>query len=314
MIEVSLATLPDDYAEISRVTRLEWEGFSGPDELAYEDAALTRGFYLARFVARRNGVVVGVGDVGHDEMAHREGKLKFDLRVPPDLQGTGVGKALYEAICAHIRPTHPRELHTDVWAANPRPIRFMLDRGFVETHRRTNWALDVAALDATRLAGLEGRAAELSIEIKSLSQLAHDSDRYQKLHALDVALWQDVPLGEPVPPSAFEDFVRQNLEHPNFLPEACFVAVSVKDGAFVGYTSHRNEGDLNVEMTGVLPVYRGRGLATLLKLHGIRYAQAHGYANVSTVNDSVNEAMLALNRKLGFKVEGEMLRFVRTLS
>jgi hypothetical protein len=54
--------------------------------------------------------VVGVGEVGHDEMAHREGKLKFDLRVPPDLQSTGIGKALYDAICAHIAPMQPHEL------------------------------------------------------------------------------------------------------------------------------------------------------------------------------------------------------------
>ena len=157
-----------------------------------------------------------------------------------------------------------------MWAANPRPIRFMLDRGFVETHRRTNWVLDVATFDAVRLADLDARTSELGVEIKPLAQLLHDSQRHQKLYALDAALWQDVPLGEPVPPRVFEDFVRQDLGHPNFLPEACFIAVSVESNAFVGYTSHRNEGDLNVEMTGMLPVYRGRGLATLLKLHGIR--------------------------------------------
>jgi GNAT superfamily N-acetyltransferase len=309
MIEVSLANLPDDYAEISRVTRLEWEGFSGPEELAYEDAALPNGFYLARFVARRDGTVVGVGEVGHDEMAHREGKLKLDLRVPPDLQGTGIGKALYDAICAHIAHMRPHELHTDVWAANLRPVRFMQDRGFVETHRRTNWALDVTRFDAAHFASLDARATELGIEIKSLTQLSHDSQRHQKLHALDAALWQDVPLGEPVPPRTLEDFVQQELQHPQFLPEACFIAV--KDDVFVGYISHRNEGDLNVEMTGVLPALRGRGLATLLKLHGIRYAQVHGYARMSAVNDSENEAMLHLNAKLGFTVEGQMIRFVK---
>ena len=247
-----------------------------------------------------------------DQFVDSCGSSEFDLRVDPAQQGTGVGKALYQTICEHIAPMRPHELHTEVWWTQLRPIRFMLDRGFVETWRRTNWLLAVAEFDAAHLAGLEERTAELGIEIKSLAQMSHDLQRHQKLHALDEALWQDVPLGEPVPSRSLEDFVRRDLEHLGFLPDACFIAM--KDGAFVGYTSHRNEvGALNVEMTGVLPAFRGRGLATLLKLHGIRYAQAHGYASMTTVNDSVNEAMMALNRKLGFKVEGEMLRFVRTL-
>lgn len=63
----------------------------------------------------------------------------------------------------------------------------------------------------------------------------------------------------------------------------------------------------------MLPVCWGKGVATLLKLHTIRYAQAHGNRDIWTVNDSVNTAMLALNTKLGFQHVGATLRFLKKL-
>ena len=55
--------------------------------------------------------------------------------------------------------------------------------------------------------------------------------------------------------------------------------------------------------TGVLPEYRGRGLATVLKLHAIRLARKLGARYIRTSNDSQNAPMLAVNRKLGYKPE-----------
>ncbi len=83
---------------------------------------------------------------------------------------------------------------------------------------------------------------------------------------------------------------------------------------FIGYSnlSMSDEG-FNTEMTGVLPAYRGRGAATLLKLAGIRYVQAHGKPRLDTQNDAVNMAMMALNQKLGFIQTGVTLRFVKQM-
>jgi GNAT superfamily N-acetyltransferase len=69
----------------------------------------------------------------------------------------------------------------------------------------------------------------------------------------------------------------------------------------------------STDMTGVLPSYRGQGLATLLKLYSIRYAQEHGNRPIYTQNDSINLAMLGLNMKLGFVVSGADIRFVKML-
>jgi RimJ/RimL family protein N-acetyltransferase len=69
----------------------------------------------------------------------------------------------------------------------------------------------------------------------------------------------------------------------------------------------------NTDMTGVLRPYRGKGVATLLKLRGIRYAQERGKPKLWAVNDSVNTAMLSLNKKLGFVREGANIRYRKVI-
>jgi len=53
--------------------------------------------------------------------------------------------------------------------------------------------------------------------------------------------------------------------------------------------------------TGVDREYRGRGLATLLKLATIEFVQRNGIAAMRTTNDTVNYPMVAVNEKLGYR-------------
>ncbi|MFO7547023.1 MAG: GNAT family N-acetyltransferase, partial [Trueperaceae bacterium] len=63
-----------------------------------------------------------------------------------------------------------------------------------------------------------------------------------------------------------------------------------------------------------LPAYRGRGIATLLKVKGIAYARDHGYDEIRVVNDEQNDAMRAINHKLGFVPRPARLRFEKSLA
>ena len=96
------------------------------------------------------------------------------------------------------------------------------------------------------------------------------------------------------------------------MPDACFIAV--KRGEFVGYSNLITaQAGFDTDMTGVLRPYRGKGVATVLKLRGIRYAQEHGNRRLYVVNDSVNAAMLGLNAKLGFVRDGVNVRYRKVI-
>jgi mycothiol synthase len=314
------ANLPDDYPGIARVLTSESpEWPTKAEDLAHEDAARNPQLYWAVFVAeetrqdeKRLVGMVSVASVGHDQLAHHEGKFKLNIRVQPDMQGLGVGSNLYQTVLKHLEPLAPCELYTEVWAAHPRVVRFVTDREFVEVWRRIDLHLDVSHFDFTPYAGLEGRIHGLGLEVKTYAELESEPERLAKLYTLDKALWRDIPYGEEVTNRLLEQFELEEIQATKFIPEACFIALH--RSAFVGYSNLTQTGIyFDTDMTGVLPVFRGKGVATLLKLHTIHYAQAHGNRDIWTVTDPVNTAMLALNTKLGFQRVGATIRFLKKL-
>jgi GNAT superfamily N-acetyltransferase len=53
-------------------------------------------------------------------------------------------------------------------------------------------------------------------------------------------------------------------------------------------------------MTAVLRAFRGRGIASALKLATIAWAIEHGLAVLETGNDEANAPMRAVNARLGY--------------
>jgi len=92
--------------------------------------------------------------------------------------------------------------------------------------------------------------------------------------------------------------------------------VAVSGGIYIGYSelfAGRQVDTLRQEATAVRRAYRRRRVALALKLRGLAYAQAHGYARVDTGMASNNAAMVALNTRLGFVPERAYLTFRKDL-
>jgi mycothiol synthase len=316
-LSIRPANVPQDYAAIAAVLADESPGWAATAaQLAYDDASRDPRYPHAAFVAEATEqappLMVGVAFTDLDKLALGQGRFELNIRVRLDWQGRGVGKALYQAAMDDLAARAARTITAMVWQAHPRSARFLIERGFVESWQRLDSSLDAANFDWTPYAGLEQQVRALGIKVTTYAELAGDPDRLRKLYELDSALWQDVPYGQPVVRRTLEQFVAAEVNHPEYLPDACFIAV--KAGEFIGY-SNLLEGDdgYSVDMTGVLRAFRGKGVATLLKLRGIRYAQEHGKPKLWTVNDSVNAAMLGLNAKLGFVREGANVRYSKVL-
>ena len=318
-IHVREAVEPDDFAAIAMIRTLESDGYpTSVDDLAHAAARRPREDRYYRYhawMAERIGThePVGTAWLGEEELAPRSDLLFFDIRVPPDLQGQGIGKALYDVILAEARRHGVRYLQTKVWSALERAKRFVAERGFAETWRRIDSELDVAAFDFAPYVQLEPQLAANGLRIHTFADIEHEADCLARLHELDTRLWADIPYGDTVNRPGIEQYRQELVDNPDFLPEGCFVAVD-QAGEYVGYSYlTRGETSYNTEMTGVLPAYRGRGVALALKLRGIAYACACGVATLETQNDAVNDAMLGLNRKLGFRQIGATIRYRREL-
>lgn len=313
-------------AEIATLVEPQWP--LTPEMLEHWDKNHDPKYYRAEFVAvmplsrqaELEGQIVGMASIGHDRWAHEEGKFVFGIQVHPDYRLRGIGQALYDHLMEHIAPMNPALLQTGTLESRPQAIRFLEDRGFVETWRRYESWLETRDFDFSPYAHIEEQVRAAGLEIKSLAELEDDPQRYRKLWELDWLLFQDVPMGVKFVKRELEQWIKDEMEDPHFKPEACFIALDPRrddplTGSYVGYSqlTRNPAGFWGINMTGVLREYRGQGLAKALKLRGMRYVQEHAGEQIRTTNDPPNMAMLGINITLGFRRQPSWLRYQKAL-
>lgn len=59
--------------------------------------------------------------------------------------------------------------------------------------------------------------------------------------------------------------------------------------------------------------YRGRGIATALKVRTVEYARGRGYRQIRTENEIHNAPMIAINDRFGFQRQPVWITFWKDL-
>jgi GNAT superfamily N-acetyltransferase len=94
------------------------------------------------------------------------------------------------------------------------------------------------------------------------------------------------------------------------------ISVVAYDGdTIAGFTmtGKREPRDAYTWMTGVGRNYRGRGLATAIKVEALARAKANGLRAMLTTNDEPNKAMREVNAKLGYQTLPAYVQLEKTL-
>ena len=162
----------------------------------------------------------------------------------------------------------------------------------------------VADFSSTKFQQYIQRTVSSGVTITTLAEEAsRDPESYRKFYELWMEIARDQPLPDTFTPVSYENFMKEMINGPNILPNACLIA-RVND-RYVGLSSSgktENEpSNLYQWLTGTLREYRGRGIAMTLKLGVIEFAKRNGYEIIKTWNDSTNVGMLAINQKLGYR-------------
>ena len=101
------------------------------------------------------------------------------------------------------------------------------------------------------------------------------------------------------------------VESDHYLAEGQLVAAHGDEWVGTAALLDSPESDLMYHgITGVLPAYRGKRLATALKSLAVRLARPRGVKLLRTNNDAENAPMQAVNRKLGFQPKPGYYRLV----
>lgn len=310
--------MPADLPAVAALlTRAHPESPVTPEELEMLDARRLPGEPHVRTLAEQEGCPVGLAETGVPRMDSHDGWLDVTVRTLPELAGGQVAEVLFAHAEGHALAHGAHTLVTRVredWWEKP----FYEARGYAEHDRMWISTLDLRTLDFARFAGLEERVREAGVRIAPLSDLVRNFDEaaQRRLYALVAALLRDVPTTTPIEVWPFETW--QLRVAGRIHPEGLFLAVA-PDGEWVGLSElylpiPARPGTLHNGLTGVLPAWRGRGIALALKVAAARAGLARGFTHSRTSNHSINHPMLAVNERLGFVREAALVTLRRTVS
>ena len=215
----------------------------------------------------------------------------------PQARNRGIGSALFIAASAAARAAGKTGFQTEISEEHADGLRFLANRGFVETDRSKMVRLDLAGLAAPEVRAPTG---------VRLVTLAERPDLLPGVHATAVETFPDIPwTDQPISALDFEAFVARDVDRTGIPKDAFFVAVDEVTGAVAGYASLiYAAGSTTVayhDMTAVRRADRGRGIATALKRATIAWAIEHGLEALDTGNDEGNAPMRAVNLALGYR-------------
>jgi len=294
-----------DYLAFSRIWRVCEAELVDAAVLRSRDSRWDRARYeKVRIVAvDEEDVPLGYGELRHEPSRFEPRRYFVRLGVDPAKRRRGIGAALWDAVAAELdeRSAH----YADLWTREHTACAsFVTDRGFHEVAQVHALVSAVAAAPLPTPATRE-RLAASGVHIATLRDLAvTDSDAFAKAHALHTESRFDQPGIGRVSAVTFADWKAHNVDDPRALPDAYFIAAA--DGGYVGQTTARRsateEDVLEIDVTGVRPSHRRRGIARALKLELHAYARAHGFHEIHTSTARENVAMVELNTRLGYVI------------
>jgi len=159
--------------------------------------------------------------------------------------------------------------------------------------------LDVASFESDGLQTDVERVTTSGIVLTSLEDLGNTTDNRYRMYKLNAECSADIPgRGEF---HSWDEYQRARLEAVSFDPSGVILAIDGDQWIGMSALSHREAVEYGfAEMTGTVRSHRKRGIAIAMKVSGIAYAKELNLSTIRTVHHPGNDAMIGLNRRLGF--------------
>jgi GNAT superfamily N-acetyltransferase len=266
------------------------------------------------YVVAERGEVVGSANWVRRIFTHEEGAFRLDILVDRTHWGTGIGRALYACAMEALAQAGATRIYAYLREDLPDAEAWAARRGFTRTgHGDRVSRLDVqnATLDKARDA--LKRAESSGIRVATLAELGASEALLRSVKELDDETSPDIPEEENYEAPSFEEWKSITLDRPGISPETFWIALDGNRPVGMAPLRVRSGGYAVNFYTAVARSYRGRGLASALKLQGIEWARSNGIRYLVTGNDPANKPMLAVNVSLGYVFLPRDIQVSRTL-
>ncbi len=247
------------------------------------------------------GYVVTEGGSGH-----RPGEFWCRVRVHNDHQRQGIGSALFGKLLDYVRSQGATRLESSVMEATPEAYAWAQRYGFVKEYDLFESTLDLRTFDPAPFQEAIARVEASGIRWTTLAAEMAGKDRdelFRRYHRFTFELGRDVPGASDRPEYPYDLWRKWVDTDPNWKPELVLLAARGEQWAALCHLFPQLNGSLYNSFTAVHPDFRGHGLALALKVKGLEVGKSLGAPYIRTNNHSVNQPMLAVNRKLGYKPE-----------
>lgn len=276
------------------------EPWSAEGERSADRGDAAAGISGESFFAEVDGDIVGFARCRAYPEDGSPARWRLWVAVAHGARRRGAGSALLAAAGEAAADEGAGEFLASTSLAEPDGLAFARARGFTEVEGEVELQLDLSSF---RVADPSSRRRPPGLRLAALASLsAATPDWPERYHALYASLGAGVLWASPVPGPGLEHFRRFHLGAPGFLAEGTVVAVL--EDHWVGlaelWRSGGNHHTAYQELTGVLPPYRGRGIATALVESLAGRAGALGFRRLLTSTGRGNRAMQAVASRLGF--------------
>ncbi len=295
---------PGDYEALAEIERsLYPDHASSAAEIRFRDEHRDPKVTFRRYVWVDGGRVVASAGFSHEAYAFHPQRFWVWVEVHADFQKRGIGSALWEKVQRELEPLDPIKLQVETGEMHPHGVEFARKHGFEIEQEEIESRLDLVKFEPEAFGDRVQKVIEQGISFRSHGELSTREDHMQRLYDLVTTLDEDVPWPDPYTKPEYDLWSGRMLANPNLLPEGYVVALDGED--YVGMSNLWNAEvipDVWTGLTGVLREYRGRGIATALKVQVLGWAKEAGILGTRTWNAEQNAGMRGINRQLGFEL------------
>jgi mycothiol synthase len=265
---------------------------------------------LLRFVVENDsGRLAAMANLSNGgAFAHPDGAQSGGVSVARADRGKGIGSAMLAVVIDEaVRRKAPRFL-AGASDAHPDALAWAAKRGFREIGRRIESYVELATFDPAPFGNRVDEVRRSGIVLRTIDEIVdgHNGESRERfiknLHEAEKPMWEDIPWATPTPHWPFERFRQMAFESGQMIADASVIAYDGETIAALTTTGKRDSRDGYTWMTGVGRAYRGRGLATAIKVEALSRAKAKGLRAMLTTNDEPNKAMREINAKLGYQL------------
>jgi len=287
-----------DYDRLAPVASLTEVSEVTPADLRQRDIR-DAAYPSLRLIAEVKDEIVGYARTIHLPY-QPEGEFWITLTVVPPQRGQGIGGALYEAAEAFALGKGAKSFEAHVRDNEPSSLEFSKKFGYRTARHELEFNLDPREFDDSPFAGVVEKLESEGIQFLSFDQTDGSDAAKRALHAINVTVHADVPGVSEDFDWPYEHFCLSTFDATWFRPEGQIMAMVDGEPIGLGAVGEVSPGKFYNMITGVRREYRGRGIATALKVLTTRVARKLGARLVFTNNDSTNLPMIEVNRKFGY--------------